>query len=144
MPEELGFDRSKPEDYDAHPITVKVRHSPEEDTDAPREKIRAKYVVGCDGAHSWTRRQLGFQMEGEQTDFVWGVVDLIPITDFRKSYAEQLILTIFYDSMNRRKQMADILHSGHPTSLLDPQCQRWKHTSDTPRTQTRQDLCAID
>lgn len=35
------------------------------------ETIRAKYVVGCDGAHSWTRRQIGSIMEGEQTDFVW-------------------------------------------------------------------------
>ncbi|MCJ1358089.1 MAG: hypothetical protein MMC33_008087 [Icmadophila ericetorum] len=46
------------------------------------ETIHAKYMVGCDGAHSWTRRQLGFQMEGEQTDYVWGVLDIIPITDF--------------------------------------------------------------
>ena len=46
------------------------------------EIIRAKYMIGCDGAHSWTRRQLGFTMEGEQTDFIWGVLDIIPITDF--------------------------------------------------------------
>lgn len=45
--------------------------------------IRAKYMIGCDGAHSWTRRQLGFTMEGEQTDFIWGVLDIMPITDFR-------------------------------------------------------------
>ena len=47
------------------------------------ENISAKYMIGCDGAHSWTRRQLGFAMEGEQTDFIWGVLDIIPITDFR-------------------------------------------------------------
>ncbi|KAF2107826.1 FAD binding domain-containing protein [Lophiotrema nucula] len=46
------------------------------------EIVRAKYMVGCDGAHSWTRRQLGFQLEGEPTDFIWGVLDIIPITDF--------------------------------------------------------------
>lgn len=46
------------------------------------ETIRAKYMIGCDGAHSWTRRQLGFTMDGEQTDFIWGVLDIIPITDF--------------------------------------------------------------
>jgi 2-polyprenyl-6-methoxyphenol hydroxylase-like FAD-dependent oxidoreductase len=38
------------------------------------ETVRAKYMVGCDGAHSWTRRQLGFQLEGEPTDFIWGVL----------------------------------------------------------------------
>lgn len=35
------------------------------------ETIKAKYVLGCDGAHSWVRKQLGFTMEGEQTDFIW-------------------------------------------------------------------------
>ncbi|KAI9154778.1 Phenol hydroxylase [Paramyrothecium foliicola] len=46
------------------------------------EKVIAKYVVGCDGAHSWTRRQIGSVMEGDQTDYIWGVLDVIPITDF--------------------------------------------------------------
>ena len=36
----------------------------------------------CDGANSWTRRQLGFKMQGEQTDFIWGVLDIVPITNF--------------------------------------------------------------
>ena len=35
------------------------------------EKLMAKYVVGCDGAHSWTRRQIGSVMEGDYTDLVW-------------------------------------------------------------------------
>lgn len=46
------------------------------------EILKAKYMVGCDGAHSWTRRQLGFKLEGEPTDYIWGVLDIIPITDF--------------------------------------------------------------
>jgi phenol 2-monooxygenase len=37
------------------------------------ETVHAKYVVGCDGAHSWTRRQIGSVMEGEQSDYVWFV-----------------------------------------------------------------------
>ena len=49
------------------------------------EIVKAKYMIGCDGAHSWVRRQLGFEMEGEPTDYVWGVMDVVPITDFRKS-----------------------------------------------------------
>ena len=48
------------------------------------ETIHAKYVIGCDGARSWTRRTLGYELEGEATDFIWGVMDIIPITDFRK------------------------------------------------------------
>jgi phenol 2-monooxygenase (NADPH) len=36
-----------------------------------RETVRAKYMIGCDGAHSWTRKQLGFKLQGEQTDYIW-------------------------------------------------------------------------
>lgn len=49
------------------------------------EIVHAKYVLGCDGARSWTRRQLGFELEGDSTDHIWGVMDIIPITDFRES-----------------------------------------------------------
>ncbi|KAI1376414.1 putative phenol 2-monooxygenase [Hypoxylon crocopeplum] len=46
------------------------------------ELVHAKYVIGCDGARSWTRRALGFELQGEATDFIWGVLDIIPITNF--------------------------------------------------------------
>ncbi|KAK5047754.1 hypothetical protein LTR84_006419 [Exophiala bonariae] len=46
------------------------------------EVVKAKYVLGADGAHSWVRNQLGFKLEGESTDYIWGVLDIIPITDF--------------------------------------------------------------
>jgi len=46
------------------------------------ETVHAKYVIGCDGARSWTRRALGFELQGEATDFIWGVMDIVPITDF--------------------------------------------------------------
>lgn len=44
------------------------------------ETIQARYMVGCDGAHSWVRNQLGFKLRGESTDYIWGVLDVIPIT----------------------------------------------------------------
>ncbi|KAI1431911.1 FAD binding domain-containing protein [Xylaria sp. CBS 124048] len=52
--------------------------------DAREEVVHAKYMVGTDGAHSWTRKTLGegFETRGEMTDYVWGVVDIVPITDF--------------------------------------------------------------
>jgi phenol 2-monooxygenase len=46
------------------------------------EIIHAKYMLGADGAHSWVRNQLGFKLEGDSTDFIWGVLDIVPITDF--------------------------------------------------------------
>ena len=47
-----------------------------------REVVRAKYLIGCDGAHSWVRNHLGYTLRGESTDYIWGVLDIIPITDF--------------------------------------------------------------
>lgn len=46
------------------------------------EEVKAKFMVGCDGAHSWVRKQLGFKLEGDSTDYIWGVLDIVPITDF--------------------------------------------------------------
>lgn len=47
------------------------------------EIIKAKYLLGCDGGHSWTRRQVGLPLEGEQSDHIWGVIDIVPLTNFR-------------------------------------------------------------
>ncbi|KAJ5709445.1 hypothetical protein N7493_010779 [Penicillium malachiteum] len=44
--------------------------------------IRAKYLVGCDGAHSWVRDTLGLSLEGDRMNEHWGVFDSIPLTDF--------------------------------------------------------------
>ena len=38
------------------------------------ETIKAKYLIGCDGAHSWTRKQLNIPVEGSNTDHIWLVV----------------------------------------------------------------------
>ncbi|KAF7329964.1 3-(3-hydroxy-phenyl)propionate hydroxylase [Mycena kentingensis (nom. inval.)] len=48
---------------------------------AKMETINAKYAVGCDGARSWTRKQLGYKLEGDSANVFWGVMDTRPITD---------------------------------------------------------------
>ncbi|ODQ78129.1 hypothetical protein BABINDRAFT_93310 [Babjeviella inositovora NRRL Y-12698] len=50
--------------------------------DDTHELIKCKYVIGCDGAHSWVRKQLGIDMIGDTTDLVWGVLDMVPLTNF--------------------------------------------------------------
>lgn len=55
------------------------------------ETVHAKYVIGCDGARSWTRRALGYEFEGEATDFIWGVLDIVPVTDFRTYYDNAML-----------------------------------------------------
>jgi phenol 2-monooxygenase (NADPH) len=37
--------------------------------------VRTKYLVGADRAHSLIRRSMDLQLEGETSDFIWGVVD---------------------------------------------------------------------
>jgi phenol 2-monooxygenase len=46
------------------------------------EIVRAKYVLGTDGAHSWTRKALGLQMEGDRTNKHFGVMDFVPLSNF--------------------------------------------------------------
>ncbi|KAG6902556.1 hypothetical protein C0995_014945 [Termitomyces sp. Mi166 len=65
-------------DPDAYPVRVVLKDALEGQT----EIVHAKYVIGGDGAHSWVRKTLNIDMEGEQTDYVWGVVDMVPDTDF--------------------------------------------------------------
>jgi len=47
-----------------------------------REHVRAKYVVGCDGARSGVRRALGYEMKGDFANQAWGVMDALVVTDF--------------------------------------------------------------
>ncbi|KAI5120431.1 hypothetical protein M0805_009893 [Coniferiporia weirii] len=69
-------------DPNSYPVKVTLKHLEDEGSTEETEIVHAKYVLGADGAHSWVRKELGFTMDGEQTDYVWGVVDIIPTTDF--------------------------------------------------------------
>ena len=44
--------------------------------------IRAKYIVGCDGARSAVRRAMGHALKGEAARQLWGVMDVLAVTDF--------------------------------------------------------------
>ncbi len=46
------------------------------------QTIRARYAVGCDGARSTVRRLLGKELTGEAARQLWGVMDLLAVTDF--------------------------------------------------------------
>ncbi len=47
-----------------------------------RETVRARYVVGCDGARSATRAAIGRELVGEAAHQAWGVMDVLALTDF--------------------------------------------------------------
>ncbi|HTR59850.1 MAG TPA: FAD-binding monooxygenase [Casimicrobiaceae bacterium] len=44
--------------------------------------VRAKYVVGCDGARSRVREAIGAVPHGDFANHAWGVVDMLAVTDF--------------------------------------------------------------
>ncbi len=78
---ELEVDQSLTQDLSAHPITATF-----ERIDSPQsakvETIKARYVVGCDGARSAVRKNLGIQLEGDSANKAWGVMDVLLVTDF--------------------------------------------------------------
>jgi 2-polyprenyl-6-methoxyphenol hydroxylase-like FAD-dependent oxidoreductase len=46
---------------------IRIILSVDSDLDTQVETIKAKYLIGCDGAHSWTRKQLNIPVEGSNT-----------------------------------------------------------------------------
>ncbi len=52
------------------------------DKDGEQETIRAKYLVGCDGARSKVRSGLGLGLKGASARQLWGVMDVLPRTSF--------------------------------------------------------------
>ncbi|KIJ12336.1 hypothetical protein PAXINDRAFT_171271 [Paxillus involutus ATCC 200175] len=66
----------------SYPVKVTLEHLDAVGDAIKTESVRAKFVVGADGAHSWVRRALNIAMEGEHTDSIWGVMDITPDTDF--------------------------------------------------------------
>ncbi|HET6181993.1 MAG TPA: FAD-binding monooxygenase [Acetobacteraceae bacterium] len=46
------------------------------------ENVRARYVVGCDGARSAVRAALGLALRGDSANLAWGVMDVLAVTDF--------------------------------------------------------------
>lgn len=65
---------------DDYPVTVTL-----EDTGVnwgQTKKVRANYVVGCDGARSNVRKAIGGEMHGDAAHQAWGVMDILANTDF--------------------------------------------------------------
>ncbi len=61
-----------------HPVVVTLRNV----ASGAHKTIRAKYVVGCDGARSKVREAIGVELRGDFANHAWGVVDMLATTDF--------------------------------------------------------------
>ncbi|KAK4889817.1 hypothetical protein LTR27_011435 [Elasticomyces elasticus] len=80
-PQTLDVNEAACDDEDAYPIVLTLK-THDEAQGEHHTTVNAKYVVGCDGAHSWVRRQLGIAMEGDVTNRHFGVMDIVALTNF--------------------------------------------------------------
>ena len=71
-----------------HPVTVVLEHA---DHPGRTETLRARYVVGCDGARSAVRAAIGRQLAGDSANQAWGVMDVLAVTDFPDIRCKTLI-----------------------------------------------------
>src|SRR3954452_7767725 len=71
---DVEVDRSGATEF---PVTVSLRRET-----GDTSIVRAKYVVGGDGARSRIRTAIGRELIGDVTDESWGVMDVLAVTDF--------------------------------------------------------------
>jgi len=66
------------DDAHSHPVEVTLRG-----TDSGEERtVRARYVVGGDGARSGVRASIDRHLSGDRANHAWGVMDILPVSDF--------------------------------------------------------------
>lgn len=78
---EMTIDDNLTQDLDAYPITATFKltgDAAEDKTDT----VKARYVVGCDGARSKVRKSMDIPLEGDSANKAWGVMDILLNTDF--------------------------------------------------------------
>ncbi len=78
---EMKIDESLTQDLDAYPITATFKRT--DDAGAGiTETVKARYIVGGDGARSNVRRSMNIPLEGDSANKAWGVMDILLNTDF--------------------------------------------------------------
>ena len=75
------FKNLKVTDVAGYPVHVVLAHTTGDRKDEERT-IRAKYVVGADGACSGVRSSIGCTLAGQSANHAWGVMDVLAVTDF--------------------------------------------------------------
>ncbi|WP_221586106.1 FAD-dependent monooxygenase [Microbacterium sp. G2-8] len=70
----VGVER---DDSAERPLTAALKT-----TDGEITTVAARYLVGGDGARSGVRTAIGRSLSGDRADHAWGVMDVLPVTDF--------------------------------------------------------------
>ncbi|KAK4184066.1 putative phenol 2-monooxygenase [Podospora australis] len=144
----IDVDTSCTHEADAYPVKVRLLRAKRSKSlvngagdnahgsETFEETLLAKYVVGCDGAHSWLRKQLDVKLEGDLTDSVFGVVDFVPKSNFpdlrRVCYLRAATGTILLvPRSNKEVRMYIPVESG--TVLPDPKDLTFDRVMDAAR-----------
>jgi phenol 2-monooxygenase len=83
----LAVDR---EAGNTHPVTARIERC-DPGHEGQVETLKARYVVGCDGARSAVRKSLTRELRGDSANQAWGVMDVLAVTDFPDIRLKSLI-----------------------------------------------------
>ncbi len=87
----LGLEVSD-DDSAEYPVTVQVERMVNVSQYRQEvETLKAKYVIGCDGARSSVRQAIGQELVGDPLNQAWGVMDVLLNTDFPDIRLKSLI-----------------------------------------------------
>jgi phenol 2-monooxygenase len=78
---DLRIDADATGDDDPHQVTARLERI-DPSHQGQIERIKARYVVGCDGARSTVRKSIGRALHGDSANHAWGVMDVLAVTDF--------------------------------------------------------------
>ena len=68
--------------FEDHAVTATLERLDPSHGKQQVETVKARYLVGCDGAHSTVRKAIGRELRGDSANHAWGVMDVLAITDF--------------------------------------------------------------
>ena len=77
----VDMDSQVTQDLSAYPVTATFERSDEGDTDKI-ETVRARFIIGTDGARSAVRKGMSIALEGDSANKDWGVMDVLVVTDY--------------------------------------------------------------
>jgi phenol 2-monooxygenase len=67
--------------FEDHAVTARLERT-DPGHEGQVETVKARYVVGCDGARSTVRKAIGRELHGDSANHAWGVMDILAVTDF--------------------------------------------------------------
>jgi phenol 2-monooxygenase len=77
----IDLEIGEPQSNDPYRVTARLERVDDEHA-GQTETIRARYVVGCDGARSAVRKSIGRALHGDSANHAWGVMDVLAVTNF--------------------------------------------------------------